>query len=222
MSMSAPAGPPCSHHGIAAVNAKLATRGGAAKSARLQQTESAVPHVLTPLEQPYPPEAAEILKTYPQQGGYLLTLFRTFANSVRFLKKGVANLLDAESPLSLRQREIVILRTTANRNCEYEWGVHVAAFAKRAEFTDEQVRATRLEDSTAPCWSAEEQLLIRAVDELCSHSRIEAGTLARVQETLTREQQLEVLALVGNYHTVSFVANTARLAPESFAARFPE
>ena len=110
-------------------------------------------HVLKPLEEPYPPEAAEILKTYPQQGGYLLTLFRTFANSVRFLKKGVANLLDDQSPLSLKQREIVILRVTANCLCEYEWGVQVAAFAKRAGLSSEQVRTTRLGDHHAPCWS---------------------------------------------------------------------
>jgi alkylhydroperoxidase family enzyme len=178
-------------------------------------------HILKPLDEPYPPEAAEILKTYPQQGGYLLTLFRTFANSVRFLKKGVANLLDADSPLSLKQREIVILRVTAKCDCEYEWGVHVAAFAKRAGLSDEQVRATRVGAADAPCWSAEEQLLVRAVDELSARARIEDETLAAVQQTFTREQQLEILALCGNYHTVSFVANSARLAPEPFAARFP-
>ena len=38
---------------------------------------------------------------------------------------------------------------------------------------------------------------------------------------LGREAQLEVLALVGNYHTISFVAKTAELTPELFAARFP-
>lgn len=178
-------------------------------------------HVLRPLEAPYPPEAAAILATYPQQGGYLLTLFRTFANSVRFLKKGVANLLDAESPLPLRVREIVILRVTANLNCEYEWGVHVAAFAKRAELTEAQIAATRSGQANSPCWSPEESLLIGAVDELCHAGRIEDATLASVQETWTLDQQLEILALCGNYHTVSFVANTARLAPEPFAARFP-
>lgn len=177
-------------------------------------------HVLAPLEPPFPPEAAEILKTYPQQGGYLLTLFRTFANSVRFLKKGVANLLDGESPLSLRQREIVILRVTANLGCEYEWGVHVAAFAKRAELTDVQIAATR-GDADAPCWTGEERLLLQTIDELCADARISDATLLLVQRAFTREQQLELLALAGNYHTVSFVANSARLAPEPFAARFP-
>ncbi|WP_395647932.1 carboxymuconolactone decarboxylase family protein [Terricaulis sp.] len=177
-------------------------------------------HVLTPLQPPFPAEVAEILKTYPQQGGYLLTLFRTFANSVRFLKKGVVNLLDAESPLSLRQREIVILRVTANLDCEYEWGVHAAAFAKRAELTEQQVAAT-CGDADAQCWTAEERLLLRAIDELCDEARISEPTLLLVQQAFTREQQLEVLALAGNYHTVSFVANSAKLAPEAFAARFP-
>ncbi|MFT5775175.1 hypothetical protein [Hyphomonas sp.] len=53
---------------------------------------------LTPLNAPYPPDVAEILATYPNTDGYILTLFRTFANSVRFLKKGVPNQLDRESP----------------------------------------------------------------------------------------------------------------------------
>ena len=178
-------------------------------------------HVLAPLEPPYPAPADAILATYPQQGGYLLTLFRTFANSVRFLKKGVPNLLDEESPLSLREREIVILRTTANRDCEYEWGVHVAAFAKRAGLTSEQIAATRTGEHDATCWPAQESVLISAVDQLCAEARISGPTLAEVQSIWTREQQLEILALVGNYHTVSFVANTAGLPPEPFGARFP-
>jgi hypothetical protein len=34
-------------------------------------------------------------------------------------------------------------------------------------------------------------------------------------------QQLEIFALCGNYHTISFVANAARLQPEAFAAGVP-
>ena len=41
------------------------------------------------------------------------------------------SLLD-RGPLSLREREIVIDRTCALTGCEYEWGVHVALFAKAA------------------------------------------------------------------------------------------
>lgn len=176
---------------------------------------------LAPRQEPYPEDVAELLKRYPQRGGYLLTLFRTFAHSKRFLEKGVANLLDAESPLSLRQREIVILRVTANLDCEYEWGVHVAAFGRQAGFTEAQIAATRLGGGEEPIWSDEERLLLRVVDEICRDGRVSDDSLPKLQSVWSLEQQLEILALCGAYHTVSFVANTARLPPEPFAPRFP-
>lgn len=176
---------------------------------------------LQPVEAPYSPEVAKSLERYPRQGDYLLALFRTFANSKRFLEKGVANLLDRDSPLPLRQREIVILRVTSNLNCEYEWGVHVAVFAAAARLTDQQVAATRLEAPGEADWSETEVLLLRVVDEICRQGRVSDATLPRFESAWSLEQQLEILALCGNYHTVAFVANTARLSPEAFAARFP-
>ena len=180
-------------------------------------------HVLQPVEAPFSPEVAAALDRYPKaKDGSIIRLFRVFANSLRFLtKKGVLNLLDPDSPVSLRHREIVILRVTANNNCEYEWGVHVAAFARAARLTDAQVRATRMARSDAACWTREEQLLIRCVDELCRDASIEDATYERFQETWDLAQQLEILALCGNYHLVSFVANTARVELEPGTATFP-
>ena len=60
-----------------------------------------------------------------------------------------------------------------------------------------------------------------AIDELCVAGSISDETLAHFQKDWTVEQQLEILALCGTYHTVSFVANTARLPNEAFAATFP-
>jgi alkylhydroperoxidase family enzyme len=179
-------------------------------------------NVLAPVHEPFSAEVSEILDGYPKRDGYVLQLFRVFANSVRFLKKGVVNLLDRESPLPMREREIVILRVCANNDCEYEWGVHVTAFAGHAGLTDEQIVATRLGNHESPCWTGTEQLLIRAVDALCAHGRLDPDTLEAFRTQWTLAQQLEILALCGNYHTVSFVANTAALEPEAFAARFPQ
>ena len=179
-------------------------------------------HELNPVSEPFNPEIASILEHYPKANGYLLTLFRVFANSRRFLSKGVANLLDKESPLTLRQRELVILRTTANRRCEYEWGVHVAGFASHAGFSQQQIDQTVLADHTADSWSDDERILIRVVDELTTDGTLSNEVLHRFQEIWTAEQQLEILALCGNYQTVCFVANTARLANESFGAHFPQ
>lgn len=179
--------------------------------------------VLKPIEPPFPPDVAKVLERYPKdRDGYIIRLFRVFANSMRFLTtKGVVNLLDQDSPLSMREREIVILRVTADKDCEYEWGVHVTAFSKAAGLTREQVEATRLAAADAPCWTARERLLIRCVDELCEHATIGDGTYEQLQTHWDLAQQLEILALCGNYHTVSFVANTSRIALEETAARFP-
>ena len=176
---------------------------------------------LMPIEEPFTPEVAEILKTYPRHDGYILKLFRVFANSTRFLRKGVVNLLDKNSPLSLRLREIVILRVTSNLNCEYEWGVHVTAFSKAAGLTEDQIYSTRFGDSGSGYWSTEESLLIKVVDELCSTGMLGDSTRRKFEQAWMVEQQLEIIALCGNYHTICYVANVARLDREAFAATFP-
>jgi len=177
---------------------------------------------LKPIATPFPPEVAEAFERYPKgPDGYIIQLFRVFANSRRFLNgKGVVNLLDRDSPLALREREIVILRVTANLDCEYEWGVHVSTFANAARLTAAEVAATR-QPVLHATWNGREALLLHCVDQLCSEGRIGDEAYPRFQATWTLEQQLEILALCGNYHLVSFVANTARLEPEPGAARFP-
>jgi alkylhydroperoxidase family enzyme len=177
---------------------------------------------LSPIAEPFPSDVALALAAYPQQNGYILSLFRTFANSLRFLKKGVPNLLDRESPLSLRTREIVILRVTANKNCEYEWGVHVSVFAAAAKFSQAQIEATRLGPVDPNLWPEPEACLLKAIDSLCATGMIEDDVITQFESDWTKEQQLEILALCGAYHTISFVANSARLPNEPFGALFPK
>ena len=178
-------------------------------------------NVLRPVPEPFSGDVIEALKSYPQRDGYIIGLFRVFANSLRHLRKGFVNLLDKESPLPMREREIIILRISANNYCEYEWGVHVAAFGSHVQFTEEQVAATANADHRASCWSARESLLIQALDELCHNGRMQPVMLERFRATWTLEQQLEIFALAGNYHAIAFVANSSELPLESFSARFP-
>lgn len=178
-------------------------------------------NLLQPVQDPLSAEVETALAHYPRRDGYLLQLFRVFANSLRFLRKGTVNLLDRDSPLPMRLREIVILRVCANNDCEYEWGVHVAAFAAHVGLTGKQIDATRLGDHRAGCWSGEEALLLEVVDQLCARGHLSEDVKAAFQERWRVEEQLEILALCGNYHTICFVANTAELDPEPFAAKFP-
>jgi alkylhydroperoxidase family enzyme len=180
-----------------------------------------VSNTLIPLAPPYNAEIASVLANYPSQDGYVLGLFRTFANSLRFLKKGVPNLLDKASPLPLRVREIVILRITASKMCEYEWGVHVAIFARAAQLTPEQIADTCQRQLNAKIWTAQEVNLIIAIDCLCATGKMDEQTLADFRDAFSVEQQLEIFALCGTYQTISFVANHTDLPLEEFGARFP-
>lgn len=181
-------------------------------------------HDLAPLSGPdFPPAVQETLdRYYPSRDGEVLSLFRVFARSPRLLKKlGAAGLLDADSPLSLREREIIILRTTANNDCEYEWGVHAKVFGGAAGFSDAQVRATRRASPREGGWNQEEQVLLQAVDQLHAKGRMDESVAKRFAACWNTEQQLEILALCGFYKTVSLIANSASLPPESWAVAFP-
>src|SRR3954466_15678200 len=86
---------------------------------------------IAPAEPPYEPAVAEALHRIMPTGVEPLVLFRTMARSPRVFARMFAGGLLDKGPLSLRQREIVIDRTTARLGCEYEWGVHVALFPER-------------------------------------------------------------------------------------------
>jgi alkylhydroperoxidase family enzyme len=176
---------------------------------------------LQPLQPPFDEVTETLFDRYPKRDGYLLSLFRVFANSRRFLEKGTLNLLDRESPLTMRLREVVILRVTGNFRCEYEWGVHVAAFGDHVGFTGGQIADTLASKPTPDLWDPTERLLLEVVDGLCMKADLGRSLLDAFQAEFDQAQQLEVMALVGNYHTVSNVANVARLPAEPFAAVFP-
>src|SRR3546814_18443320 len=96
-----------------------------------------------------------------------LVLFTTLATNERALSKFTGgSLLDKASTLSPRQRELVIDRTTAKCGCEYEWGVHVAAFASHVGIDAEQVRAPVHGAPDDRVWDADERPRLGAVGAL--------------------------------------------------------
>ena len=142
------------------------------------------------------------------------------ANARAWEKFRAGSLLDG-GPLSLREREIVIDRTGARTGCEYEWGVHVTAFAAPAHLTDEQIRGTVLGRADAPCWSAPEQALIAAVDALHDHATLTDAEFKALSAHYDEAQIIEIIMLCGFYRTVSYLANAMALPLEEKAARFP-
>lgn len=176
---------------------------------------------IAPAEAPYSAEVAAELERIMPAGVEPLVLFRTMARNPRIFARMFAGGLLDKGSLSLRQREIVIDRTTARLGCEYEWGVHVAFFAARAGLDSVQVAATVQGSADAPCWRDEEQALIAAVDALVDRHTIPPAVWAGLAAHFNEAQILEVIALVGYYHTISFLCRALDLPLESYAARFP-
>ncbi len=181
---------------------------------------TAIPRV-EPVAPPYPPELQKVFDSIMPPGVPPLALFTTLARVPRIWERFRAGSLLDRGPVSLRHREIVIDRTCARCVCAYEWGVHVAFFQQRAALTPEQVRATVHGNADDPAWNAEERLLIRLVDELHDSASVSEELWNALAATFSIDQILELIALVGFYHTVSFFANGLRLAPEPFGVQPP-
>jgi alkylhydroperoxidase family enzyme len=176
---------------------------------------------LAPLQPPYEPEIQGQFDRI-MRGAPPLTLFRVVADNARAWEKFRAGSLLDKGPLSLREREIVIDRTCARTGCEYEWGVHVTAFAAAAHLTEEQVHATVLGAADAPCWSAAEQALIATVDALHARATLDDAEFKALAAHYDEAKIFEIILLCGFYRTVSYLANGLDLPLEKTAARFPK
>jgi alkylhydroperoxidase family enzyme len=176
---------------------------------------------IEPLTQPYPEAFAAHMKVL-MRGAEPLRLFTTLAKHDRAWSKfGGGSLLDKHSPLSMRQREIVILRVTARSGCEYEWGVHVTGFARHVGLSDDQVAATVHGAADNGLWTDEEQVLIATVDALLDHKRLSDGEWARLRAHVDEAQALEIIQLTAFYHGVALICGALDLPLEATAARFP-
>jgi alkylhydroperoxidase family enzyme len=175
---------------------------------------------IAPLEPPYPADIAAQFDRI-MRGAPPLMLFRVMAGHARAWEKFRGGSLLDRGPLSLRAREIVIDRTCALNRCEYEWGVHVAAFAEAAHLTADEIRATVHEGAAAPCWSQAEQALIAAVDALHHSATLREAEFNALAAHYDTDEILEIILLCGFYRTVSYLANAFDLPLETRAARFP-
>lgn len=175
---------------------------------------------IAPANEPLDAEVAQIIG-WAMKGRPPLQLFTTLARDPRLAKKFFAGGLLDKGNLTIRQREIVIDRTTALCRSEYEWGVHIAGFGASAGLTDEQIRATVHDGANASCWADEERLLIRLCDSLHRECDVDEALWASLQSAFTDEALIELLMLAGFYRTVSYLTNAIRLPLVSGCPRFP-
>jgi alkylhydroperoxidase family enzyme len=182
---------------------------------------SAAPRI-APAESPYAPEVAARFDKLMPPGVPPLALFRVLARDLRLFQRFMGGGLLDKGNLTLRQREIVIDRVTAQCGSEYEWGVHIAFFAEWAGIDAAQQRSLARGGPDDACCSAEDALLVRFCDALHAACDIDDALWASLRAQFSEAVMLELLLLAGFYRTVSYLTNALRLPPEPYAARFPD
>jgi alkylhydroperoxidase family enzyme len=176
---------------------------------------------LAPLEPPYPAAVAEDFARLMPPGMEPLALFRTVAHNPRVLHRLRRGGLLDPGAVSVRDRELAILRTTARCGSEYEWGVHVAFFAAAAGLSTAEVEATVEGTAEDACWSGRDAAVIALCDALHDRAQVTAEVWAALTAHFEAAQIVELLALAGQYHMVSFVTNALGVELEPGAPRFP-
>jgi 4-carboxymuconolactone decarboxylase len=118
-----------------------------------------------------------------------------------------------ESALGDGDREIVILAAARELGAHYPWARHEAR-ARQTGVREEVIETIRAKGSFAG-FTPREKLLAEIPLSLMRHHGLSDDLFARAQQELNRRQLIEVIALVGHYSTIGFVANTFDIeAPE--------
>ncbi len=177
---------------------------------------------IEPLSPPYEEKTEELLASMMPPGVPPIALFRTLAHNPRISEKLRNGSLIDRGALTLREREIIIDRTTALCKAEYEWGVHIAFFAEKIKLTPEQITSLVSGKADDDVWTASESALIQAADDLHKETQITDTTWEKLQAHFSAEQIIEVIAIVGYYHTISFIANGLKIENEPFGAKFAD
>ena len=151
-----------------------------------------------------------------------LVLFTTLARDKRLFGKFFGGGLLDRGHLTLRQREIVIDRTTALNGAEYEWGVHVATYGDAAGLTREQIVSVTNGAADDPCWTEADATLIRLADALHHDATVDDQLWDALREHHSEEAILELLLLAGFYRTTSYLVNALALPHEPGAAHFAD
>ena len=175
---------------------------------------------IAPVDPPYPSEV-QVEFDKLMRGAPPLLLFRTVARNPRVLQRMMAGSLLDRGSISLRSRELMILRTCARCGAEYEWGVHIAAFGGKACWTPAQIRSTVHGGAADECWSVENGLIILLADQLHDTNRVDDTLWQEMSLHFAPDQLVELIMLAGLYHAVSYVVNATGVQHEAFAPRFP-
>jgi alkylhydroperoxidase family enzyme len=111
--------------------------------------------------------------------------------------------------LSVRQRELLVLRTAAVRRADYEWAQHVVLGRDAGLDDDDIARIAKGPDAAS--WAGGDPLeraMVAAVDELIADATITDGTWDLLRRHLDDRQLMDLVFTVGAYEVLAMALRT--------------
>jgi alkylhydroperoxidase family enzyme len=180
---------------------------------------------IEPVSPPYAPAVQLLFDRLPASWSPPFKLFTVLARDERLLLRFANGAVSYLEPghVTVRQREVLLLRVTARCCCAYEWGMRVHYFAGEAGLSEDQICATVYGNSDAPVWSPTDRLLLELADQLHDMVSIDDALWTKLCAVFTEEAILQLIMMAGYYRTVAYVANALRLPIEPKVGRpFPQ
>lgn len=120
--------------------------------------------------------------------------------------------------LSLRLRELAVLRLAHAHRSSFFWGEHVKV-AKAGGLSDDDIaRITRGNTE----FDGVDRLVLEATDELLADGRAAPAIWRRLVDELGTHQAMELIFVVGTYAMLAMACDTWQLAPPPGSASLPD
>jgi len=154
----------------------------------------------------------QLLANRPKEMGAkvapVFNIFKTLANhpalASRFLRWGDQILF--QSSLTPRDRELAILRVGWVTRAAYEWGHHIDIARNHAGMSEADVEIVRAGPVAGS--EADDDLLLRAVDELVADHFVSAPTWDALARRYDQTQLIDLVFTVGNYTMIAMALNS--------------
>jgi AhpD family alkylhydroperoxidase len=121
--------------------------------------------------------------------------------------------------LRREQTELVILRVAHNCDCEYEVRYHERMGRVAGLSADEIDRAGKGPDEAG--WRTEQELVLRAADEMHDTRTISDDLWGRLRERFTEPELIELCLLIGHYEMLAMTLNALAVEPDPPAGEPP-
>jgi alkylhydroperoxidase family enzyme len=179
---------------------------------------------IAPVSPPFAPKVQALFDRLPADWSPPFQLFTVLARDERLLLRFTGSSVGYLEPshVTVRQREVLLLRVTARCRCAYEWGMRVHYFAEQAGLNETQIDASVYGDADDPSWLPDDKALVRLADELHDTISVSDALWTDLCAAFSEEAILQLLLMAGYYRTVACLANGLRLPREPKVGRpFP-